>query len=119
MKRSVLKNIIKEELINILHESQSIAFDELDFDTHAVDKFGSKEMNVTKDSVASLTITSQEDLDRHKQYLEDIYGKVEFEEWKPGSFSIVKGSSETYDDVKSSTDKHLQDYYNEPGFKGD
>jgi len=119
MKKSVLKNIIKEELINILHESQSIAFDELDFDTHAIDKFGSKEMNVTKDSVASLTITSQEDLDKHKDYLEDRYGRVEFEEWKPGSFSIVKGSSETYDDIKSSTTKHLQDYYNEPGFKGD
>ena len=97
MKRSVLKNIIKEELVSILHESQSIGFDELDFNTHAKDKFGSKEMNVTKDSVASLTITSQEDLDRHKKYLEDRYGKVEFEEWKPGSFSIVKGSSNEYD----------------------
>ena len=46
-------------------------------------------------------------------------GFFEFEEWKPGSFSIVKGSSETYDDIKSSTKNHLQDYYNEPGFKGD
>ena len=53
MKKSVLRDIIKEELINILHESQSIGFDELDFDTHAIDKFGSKEMNVIKDSVAS------------------------------------------------------------------
>ena len=119
MKKSVLRDIIKEELINILHESQSIGFDELDFDTHAIDKFGSKEMNVTKDSVASLTITSQEDLDRHKQYLEDRYGKVDFEEWSPGNFDIVKGSSETYDDIRSSTTKHLQDYYNKPGFKGD
>ena len=119
MKRSVLKDIIKEELVNILHESQNIAFDELDFETHALDKFGSKEMNVTKDSVASLTITSQEDLDRHKDYLEDRYGRVEFEEWKPGSFSIIKGSNDTYDDIKSSTTNHLQDYYNESGFKGD
>ena len=114
MKKSVLRDIIKEELINILHESQSIAFDDLNFDTHAIDKFGSKEMNVTKDSVASLTITSQEDLDRHKDYLEDRYGRVEFEEWKPGSFDIVKGSSEKYDNIKSATTKHLQDYYNEP-----
>ena len=119
MKKSVLRDIIKEELINILHESQSIAFDDLNFEIHAKEKFGEKTMNVIKDSVASLTITSQEDLNRHKDYLEDRYGRVEFEEWKPGSFSIVKGSSETYDDIKSSTTKHLQDYYNEPGFKGD
>ena len=100
-----------------LHES--IRFDELNFDTHSVDKFGERSMNVIKDSVASLTITSQEDLDRHKKYLEDRYGKVEFEEWTPGSFDIVKGSSEKYDNIKSATTKHLQDYYNKPGFKGD
>ena len=44
-------NIYKWFKNSYLHES--IGFDELNFDTHAIDKFGERSMNVMKDSVAS------------------------------------------------------------------
>ena len=114
MKISELKNIIREESTNKI-----VGFDELNFEDHAPEKFGKKEMSVIKDGNASLIINSQYALDKHKAYLMDRFGKVDFEEWDKGRFVIAKGSSNKYDRLKAAIDKHLSDYYNKPGYKGD
>ena len=114
MKISELKNIIREESTNKI-----VGFDELNFEEHAPEKFGKKEMSVTKDGNASLVINSQYALDKHKAFLMDRYGKVDFEEWDTGRFQIAPGSSNRFDKIRNSVHKYLSDYYNQPGYKGD
>ena len=113
MKKSELKAIIKEEATNKI-----VGFDELNFEEHAPERFGRKEMSVDKDGNAARVINSQYTLDQHKAYLMDRFGKVDFEEWDTGRFKIVPGNNK-FDRLKAATDAALKDYYSKPGYKGD